>query len=233
MKKSFCLFFRNLSNWQQKRRNQSWSCSMLHVSQIFVNFLPKSVMICGCSPFLFLADPCWPLFSLANPISHLLTHAGPCLPLFTPACSCSALFASAHPCWLLFTPADFCSPLLASAHPFSPLLASAHPCSPLLTSAYPCSPLLIPAYSCWPLLVPAHSCLPFLNAACPCSPPACSCWPMFVCVIVTSLYLIIWISGCGYCKKLKPDYAVAATELKGEAVSFFQTNSWHIGWWTF
>ena len=125
----------------------------------FCKFLPKSVMICGCSPFLFLADPCWPLFSLANPISHLLTHAGPCLPLFTPACSCSALFASAHPCWLLFTPADFCSPLLASAHPFSPLLASAHPCSPLLT----------PAHLCLPLLTPAHPCLLLLTLARPCS----------------------------------------------------------------
>ena len=168
----------------------------------FCKFLPKSVMICGCSPFLFPADPCWPLFFLPNPISHLLTHAGPCLPLFNPACSCSALFAPAHPC--------------------SP---TAHPCSSLLIPAHPCSPLLTPAYSCLPLFIPAHSCVPFLNAAC-------SCWPMLVCVIVTSLYLIIWISGCGYCKKLKPDYAVAATELKGEAVSFFQTNSWNIEWWT-
>lgn len=175
----------------------------------FCKFLPKSVMICGCSPFLFPADPCWPLFFLPNPISHLLTHAGPCLPLFNPACSCSALFAPAHPC----------SHLLIPAHPCSP---TAHPCSSLLTH---CSPLLTPAYSCLPLFIPAHSCVPFLNAAC-------SCWSMLVCVIVTSLYLIIWILGCGYCKKLKPDYAVAATELKGEAVSFFQTNSWHIGWWT-
>lgn len=191
----------------------------------FCKFLPKSVMICGCSPFLFAADPCWPLFFLPNPISHLLTHAGPCLPLFNPACSCSAPFAPAHPCWLLFTSACFCLPLLTSAHPFSPLFTPAHPCSPLLSPAQPCSSLLTPAYSCLPLFIPAHSCVPFLNAAC-------SCWPMLVCVIVTSLYLIIWISGCGYCKKLKPDYAVAATELKGEAVSFFQTNSWHIGWWT-
>ena len=112
----------------------------------FCKFLPKSVMICGCSPFLFPFLP--------NPISHLLTHAGPCLPLFNPACSCSALFSPAHPC--------------------SSLLIPAHPCSPLLT----------PAYSYLPLFIPAHSCVPFLNAAC-------SCWPMLVCVIVTSLYLII------------------------------------------
>ena len=129
----------------------------------FCKFLPKSVMICGCSPFLFLADPCWPLFSLANPISHLLTHAGPCLPLFTPACSCSALFASAHPCWLLFTPADFCSPLLASAHPFSPLLASAHLCLPLLTPAHPCLLLLTLARPCSFLFTLPQRCLPLLT----------------------------------------------------------------------
>ena len=125
----------------------------------FCKFLPKSVMICGCSPFLFLADPCWPLFSLANPISHLLTHAGPCLPLFNPACSCSALFAPAHPCWLLFTPACFCLPLLTLAHPFSPMLTPAHPCSPLLTLAYPCSSLLIPVCPSSTLLALAGPCL--------------------------------------------------------------------------
>ena len=27
------------------------------------------------------------------------------------------------------------------------------------------------------------------------------------------------ISGCGFCKRIKPDYAAAATELKGEAVN--------------
>lgn len=124
----------------------------------FCKFLPKSVMICGCSPFLFPADPCWPLFFLPNPISHLLTHAGPCLPLFNPACSCSAPFATAHPCWLLFTSACFCLPLLTSAHPFSPLFTPAHPCSPLLTTAYPCSALLIPAHPCLLLLTLVHPC---------------------------------------------------------------------------
>ena len=28
------------------------------------------------------------------------------------------------------------------------------------------------------------------------------------------------IVGCGFCKRLKPDFAAAATEMKGEAVSF-------------
>ena len=37
-------------------------------------------------------------------------------------------------------------------------------------------------------------------------------------------YLVLFsasvsFAGCGYCKKLKPDFALAATELKGEAVS--------------
>ena len=31
--------------------------------------------------------------------------------------------------------------------------------------------------------------------------------------------LINSFAGCGYCKKLKPTFALAATELKGEAVS--------------
>ena len=30
----------------------------------------------------------------------------------------------------------------------------------------------------------------------------------------------VFLSGCGFCKKLKPDFALAATELKREAVSF-------------
>lgn len=30
---------------------------------------------------------------------------------------------------------------------------------------------------------------------------------------------IFQLSGCGYCKRLKPDFAAAATELKGEVVS--------------
>ena len=132
----------------------------------FCKFLPKSVMICGCSPFLFPADLCWPLFFLPNPISHLLTHAGPCLPLFNPACSCSAPFAPAHPCCLLFTSACFCLPLLTSAHPFSPLLTPAHPCSPLLTPAHPCLLLLTLVHPCSFLCALPQRCLLLLAHAC-------------------------------------------------------------------
>ena len=135
----------------------------------FCKFLPKSVMICGCSPFLFPADPCWPLFFLPNPISHLLTHAGPCLPLFNPACSCSALFAPAHPCWLLFTSACFCLPclpLLTPSHPYSPLLTPAHPCSPLLTPAHPCLLLLTLVHPCSFLCTLPQRCLLLLAHAC-------------------------------------------------------------------
>lgn len=114
----------------------------------FCKFLPKSVMICGCSPFLFPADPCWPLFFLPNPISHLLTHAGPCLPLFNPACSCSALFAPAHP-------------LLIPAHPCSPLLTPAHPCLLLLTLVHPCSFLCTLPQRC--LLLLARACLRYCD----------------------------------------------------------------------
>lgn len=31
-------------------------------------------------------------------------------------------------------------------------------------------------------------------------------------------YCSIEFSGCGFCKRLKPDFAAAATSLKGEAV---------------
>ena len=32
-------------------------------------------------------------------------------------------------------------------------------------------------------------------------------------------YLVATVSGCGFCKKLKPDFSLAATELKGHSVS--------------
>lgn len=131
----------------------------------FCKFLPKSVMICGCSPFLFPDDPCWPLFFLPNPISHLLTHAGPCLPLFNPACSCSALFAPAHPCSPLLTPAHPCSPLLTHCSslliPAHPLLTPAHPCLLLLTLVHPCSFLCALPQRCLFLL--AHACLRYCD----------------------------------------------------------------------
>jgi len=35
---------------------------------------------------------------------------------------------------------------------------------------------------------------------------------------VDLLFASSYFIGCGYCKRLKPDYAAAATELKGTAV---------------
>ena len=32
-------------------------------------------------------------------------------------------------------------------------------------------------------------------------------------------YVHLSVLGCGFCKRLKPDFAAAATELKGDAVS--------------
>ena len=32
--------------------------------------------------------------------------------------------------------------------------------------------------------------------------------------------------GCGFCKKLKPDFSTAADEVKGKAVSFLERIHW-------
>ena len=45
-----------------------------------------------------------------------------------------------------------------------------------------------------------------------------------LCIFQTAGLLLLYVlhyvfSGCGFCKKLKPDYTIAATELKGHSVS--------------